>query len=219
VVLLSSLAALGPCRDSAPLDAETLPCPLSHYGQSKLLAEAAVHAYADRVPAVILRFSAVYGPRERGVLQFFRMVARGLALTTGSWDREVSMIYVADAVEALICAARAPGAVGRTFCVAHPDPVSWGGFADATAEALGRRPLRIALPVPLAQLVAVVAECTALIAGRPALLNREKLRELVQQRWVCDVTRAIRELRFEPAWPVIRGTASTAAWYRAARWL
>ncbi len=219
VILLSSLAALGPCRNGEPLSPDSVPCPLSHYGQSKLLAEAMVHAFADRVPATVLRFPSVYGPRERGVLTFFQMVRRGVALTSGSWDREVSMLYVRDAVQVLLLAGTEDLAVGRTYCVAHPTPVSWAGFAGAVGRALGREPLRLAVPVPLARLIAVVAEVTAHLRRRAALLNREKMRELLQARWVCDPSRAMVELGFRPEFAVERGTAETAAWYRKAAWL
>lgn len=219
VILLSSLAALGPCRNGEPLSPDSVPCPLSHYGQSKLLAEAMVHAFADRVPATVLRFPSVYGPRERGVLTFFRMVRRGVALTSGSWDREVSMLYVRDAVQVMLLAAETDLAVGRTYCVAHPTPVSWAEFAEAVGRALGRQPVRLAVPAPVARLIAVAAEVTARLRRRAAILNREKMRELLQARWVCDPSRAMVELGFRAEVAVERGTAETAAWYREAAWL
>lgn len=219
VILLSSLAALGPCRDAVPLDPDTLPCPLSHYGQSKLIAESMVHAFADRVPSTILRFPSVYGPRERGVLTFFRMVQRGVALTIGRWDREISMLYVLDAVQALLAAAVSPKAVGRTYCVAHPEIITWSRFADAAGQALGRSPVRLSVPRPAACLVAAAAEATAWVRGRAAILNRERMRELTQARWVCDASRAISELGFRPGFGVERGTAEAVAWYREAAWL
>src|SRR5207245_2936484 len=156
VVLMSSLAALGPCRNGDRLSPDTVPYPISHYGHSKLLAEAIAHAFADRVPATIIRPTSVYGPRERGVLKLFRLVRRGVALTVGSWDREVSLVHVADLVRARHAA---------------------------------------------------------------AILNRERLRELVQERWVCDPSRAMTELGFAPQYPVARGVAETAQWYREARWI
>jgi nucleoside-diphosphate-sugar epimerase len=219
VILLSSLAALGPCREGEPLSPDSVPCPLSHYGQSKLLAEAMVHAYADRVPATILRFPSVYGPRERAVLKFFQMVQRGVALSIGRWDREVSMLYVDDAVQALLHAAGEPRAAGRTYCVAHPEPITWARFADAAAAAIGRAPVRLAVPVGLARAVAVAAEAAARVRRRAAILNRERMRELTQARWVCDPSRAIAELAFVAEFPVERGAAAAVAWYRKVGWL
>jgi nucleoside-diphosphate-sugar epimerase len=219
VVLLSSLAALGPCRQGEILSPDSIPCPLSHYGQSKLIAEAMVHAYSDRVPATILRLPPVYGPRERAVLKLFRMVRHGIALTVGRWEREISMLYVRDAVAGLIAAAEAPRAVGRTYCLAHPERVTWAAFARAAGRAVGRDPVLISVPVPLARLVAVAAETAASLRRTAAILNRERLRELIQQSWVCDPSRAMIETGFRPQFAVERGTLETAAWYREARWL
>src|SRR5881409_3859957 len=129
VVLMSSLAALGPCRNGDLLSPDTVPYPISDLGHSKLLAEAVAHAFADRVPTTIVRSTSVYGPRERGVLKLFRLVRRGIALTVGSWHRQVSLIYVKDLVQALLRMADSERAVHRTYCIAHPDPVTWCEFA------------------------------------------------------------------------------------------
>jgi nucleoside-diphosphate-sugar epimerase len=214
VILLSSLAALGPCRDDKPLSPDSVPCPLSHYGQSKLLAEAMVHAFADRVPTTVLRFPSVYGPRERGVLKFFQMVHRGFAVSIGRWDRELSMLYVADAVQALLGAAASPRAVGRTYCVAHPEPITWARFADAAGRAVGRMPVRLSVPVPVARGVAFAAEGMSRLRREAAILNRERVRELTQARWVCDPSRAVAELGFRPQFAVERGAVESVAWYR-----
>lgn len=219
VVLFSSLAAVGPCRNGERLSPDTVPYPLSHYGHSKLLAEAVVHAFADRVPATVLRLPAVFGPRERGVLTFFQLVRRGLALTIGAWDREVSMLYVKDLVQGALAAAATPRAAGRTYCLAHPDAITWRGFADAAAHAVGRDALRVSVPRRLAHLVARAVEAGAALRGRAAVLNRERVRELTQRRWVCDPSRALDELGFAPAFPIPRGIAETVAWYREAAWL
>lgn len=219
VVVMSSIAALGPCRSGAPLTPDTVPFPISHYGHSKLLAEAVVHAYADRVPAVVIRASSVYGPRERAVLKFFRLVRRGLALTIGPWDREVSLIYVTDLVQALLAAADCDGAIGRTYCVAHPEPVSWNRVADVIGGVLSRVPRKLSIPGPVARVVALASEACAALRRQAAILNRERVRDLTQQRWVCDPSRAIAELGFQPAYAVERGMAATGVWYREAQWL
>jgi nucleoside-diphosphate-sugar epimerase len=221
VVLMSSLSALGPCRNGGGdrLSPDTVPYPISHYGHSKLLAEAIAHAFADRVPATIVRPTSVYGPRERGVLKLFRLVRRGVALTVGSWDRQVSLIHVGDVVQGLLAAADSPRAVNRTYCLAHPEPVTWRGFARAVGAALGREPLLVSVPASLAWGIAVAAEACARLRGAAAILNRERMRELVQHRWVCDVSRAVTDLGFHPCYGVDRGVAETAAWYRGAGWI
>jgi nucleoside-diphosphate-sugar epimerase len=219
LVLASSIAALGPCRNGDRLAPDTVPFPISHYGESKLLAEAVVHAHADRVPATVLRFPSIYGPRERAILTLFKLVRRGFALTIGSWDREVSLCYVADAVQAFVAAGTHAQAAGRTYCIAHPEAVSWERFANAVGSALGRTPRLVSLPVPVAQTVAVVLELAAKLRRRAAILNRERVREMTQERWVCDPTRAMAELEIQPQFNVDRGIAETAIWYREQGWL
>jgi nucleoside-diphosphate-sugar epimerase len=219
VVFLSSLAAAGPCRNGELLSPDTVPIPLSHYGHSKLMAEVLVHAYQDRVPATILRFTSVYGPRERAVLKLFRMIKHGVALTIGGWDREVSMLYVRDAVQGLLEAADAPRAVGRTYCMAHPEPLTWRSVAYAIGHALHREPRLLSVPASVARVIALAVEGCAKVQRTAAVLNRERVRELTQQRWVCDVSPAERELGFEAAYPLVRGTEETARWYEEERWL
>lgn len=219
VILTSSLAAVGPCRNGERLGPETVPYPLSHYGQSKLRAEAVVHAHRDRVPATIVRLPSVYGPRERGVLKFFQLVRHGVALTIGSWDREVSLIYVKDVVLGLRRIAGNSAAAGRTFHLAHPEVVTWRGFAAAVGAALGRAPILVSVPRAIAQIVARCAETGAALGRRAAILNRERVREITQNRWVCDASRACTELGFQPAYPTERAVPETAHWYREAGWL
>jgi len=158
VILLSSLAALGPCRNGDRLSPYTVPYPITHYGHSKLLAEAIAHAFADRVPATIVRLTSVYGPRERGVLKLFQLVRRSVAITVGSWQRELSLVYLKDVVHGLLAAAASDRAVNRTYCLAHPEPVTWSQFAHAVGRALERDPILLSVPTPVAWAVAVAAE-------------------------------------------------------------
>jgi nucleoside-diphosphate-sugar epimerase len=219
VVFMSTLAAAGPCRGDRNLTADTVPYPLSVYGHSKLLAEAVVHAYADRVPATILRFPSVYGPRERAVLKLFRMVSRGFAVTVGDWEREISLVYVDDAVAGLIAAATSEEAIGRTYLIAHPERVTWSMFARAVGREVGRNPRLVSLPTALARAVAWGVEEVSRWRGRAAVLNRDRVRELAQRRWVCDPATAMRQIGFRPLVPVRVGVPRTAAWYREVNWL
>jgi nucleoside-diphosphate-sugar epimerase len=219
VILLSSLAALGPCRNGDRLSRYTVPYPLSHYGLSKLVAEATVHAHADRVPATVLRLASVYGPRERAVLAMFRLVRRGLAVTVGGWDREVSLIYVKDVVGALLAVADTAQAIGRTYCVAHPDPVRWSDFAREVGRALAREPRLVSVPVGLARPIARTAELYAAARHTAAIFNRERLREMSQERWVCDPAELIADTGYTPQYPITRGVPETATWYEKAGWL
>lgn len=219
VVLMSSLAAVGPTRGGASITEDLPPRPLSHYGRSKLQAEAVVHAYHDRVPAVICRFPAVYGPRDHVVLKLFQMVARGFAVTVGPWDRKVSVVHVNDAVDGLMAAIRTPAAMGRIYNVAHPEAITWGDFVTTIGRALGRHPRMVAVPVAVARGIAVAAEAVALVQRKAAVLNRERVRELGQDSWLCDPASALNEIGFRPEFALDPGIIHTASWLRRERWI
>lgn len=171
------------------------------------------------VPTTVIRFPSVYGPRERGVFKFFRLVSRGAAITVGPWDRELSLIYVRDAVHGLIAASITEDAVGRTYCLAHPETVTWRDFATVAGRVMGRNPVLVSVPTWIARQIAVAAELCAWCRKRAAILNRERVREISQQRWVCDSSRAIAEIGFRPTYPIARGAAETVKWYRRMGWL
>jgi len=219
VVYISSLAAIGPCRNGDLLSRDTVPYPISHYGMSKLLAESVVHNHADRVPTVVLRLAAVYGPRERAVLKMFQLVRRGLALTVGGWDREVSLIYVKDVVGTLMAAADSERTVGRTYQLAYPEPVRWADFAREISRVVGRDAILVSIPKPLAWSIACASEACAAARRVAAILNRERVREMSQQRWVCDPSQAFADTGFSPEYPIGRGVPETAAWYKEVGWL
>jgi nucleoside-diphosphate-sugar epimerase len=219
LVLMSSLAAVGPTQEGGSITEDIPPHPLSHYGRSKLQAEAVVHAYQDRVPATICRFPAVYGPRDHVVLKLFQMVARGFAVTVGPWDRTVSVVHVNDAVDGLLAAIRTPAAMGRIYNVAHPEAITWGDFVTTIGRALGRHPRMLAVPVAVARAIAVAAEALALVQRKAAILNRERVRELGQDSWLCDPANALNEIGFQPGYALGPGISHTARWLRREKWI
>jgi nucleoside-diphosphate-sugar epimerase len=219
VIFLSSLAAIGPCRNGERLSSHSVPYPLSHYGLSKLLAESVVHAYTDHVPATVLRLSAVYGPRERAVLKMFQLIRRGIAITVGGWRRQASLIYVKDTVGTLVTAADAERTIGRTYCLAYPEPIRWVDFAKEVGAVLGRKPILLSLPTAAVWPIARALEIVAAIRNVAAIFNRERLREMSQKRWVCDAREVIEDTGYQPAYALARGVRETAEWYKEVGWL
>jgi UDP-glucose 4-epimerase len=99
----------------------------------------------------------------------------------------------------------------------HPDLVTWREFAGVVGTAsTGALLVRFLLR---ARAIGAVAESAARLRGRAAILNRERVREMMQRRWVCDPSLALRELALQPVYPLPRGVAETAAWYRKEGWL
>ncbi len=216
-VHVSSLAAAGPSPNARPIDEDAPPRPISHYGKSKLEAEQVVRALIP--DAVIVRPPVVYGPRDTGVLEIFRSVARGWSLEISGGERWFSVIYVNDLVDGLMRAASHPRAPGRTYFVASPKPATWSELTALAARIMQVRPRRLRLPVPLAYAAGAAAEVWSRLTGKPGVISRDKVTEALCRRWTCDSRRAAEELGFIASTSLETGVAETLAWYKEAGWL
>ncbi len=218
-VYASSLAAAGPSSDGRPIDESHPPQPLTYYGQSKLQGEQFCREFADRLPVVVLRPAAVYGPRERDIYFYFQMVNRGVKLLLGGGGPRLSYILVHDLVSLTLRALEDNRAVGQTYFAAEGQDYDMQQVSDLVAQALGKRTVRIILPEWLLPLFAALASLPARLTGQPALLNDQKLIELRQRYWVCSADKVCRELDFEAQYDLATGVRLTAQWYRENGWL
>ena len=123
-VYASSSSVYGP--DSGRPVAEDHPRrPASPYGLSKLAAEELIglHARERGVPATILRYFTVYGPRQRPEMALSRFIfaaLRGRPVEVfGDGRQRRDMTYVSDAVEATVAALGAPEGVYNVGGGAH----------------------------------------------------------------------------------------------------
>jgi len=218
LVHLSSLAAVGPMPTSTACAEDVSPRPISPYGWSKLKGEGAVLAVRDRLHVTVLRPPVVYGPRDRGVLEIVRWVARGLLPMPAGPPRTLSLCYVQDLVTALLAAGEAPVPSGEIFHVAGEGAFTWEQVGDALGEALGVRPKRLRVPVPMLLALATGADAWAYVTGRAGYFSRGKVREAAGH-WPCDTGKARRQLGVAPSVGLAEGVAVTVKWYREAGWL
>jgi len=217
LVHVSSLAAVGPSNDGAPVAEDCDPHPLTHYGKSKLQGEKAVRAAMPS--AVIVRPPVVYGPRDHGVFQMLKLLSRGFAIEIGRGGRWFSAIYVTDLVEGILAAAFAPQAAGRTYFLSHAKPVSWTELAATAANIMSKRTRIIRFSGGGAYAVGYCAEVWSRCTGNPGILSRDKVRDALANCWTCDTRRASSELGFDARTSLGDGLAQTLAWYKEAGWL
>jgi len=218
-ILVSSQAAAGPSPDGRPVDEGSTPHPVSDYGRSKLLAENEVRGYKDRLPVVILRPTTVYGPRDVDVYELFRWASRGLTLEMSGGDRYLNLCYVEDVTAALLVSDERGMESGSVYFVAENGPYSWSEFRDLLLSTGGVKARTIKIPYGAAYLLGLAAEIVSLFSKRPALANRQKVREAAQRYWLCDVGKIENDLCFRAEYPLQKGLELTWKWYRINKWL
>jgi nucleoside-diphosphate-sugar epimerase len=218
-ILLSSLAAAGPAGNGKPVKESDLPHPISDYGRSKRLAELEALGYRDAFSVVMLRPSVVYGPRDRDLFELFRWASRGVTLELTGGERFLNFCYVGDLVRAISLAMEKQTGSGSIYFVAEDRPYSWSEVRRALLSTGAVKALTIKIPYAAAYMIGLVSEMGSLFTSRPALTNRQKVREASQQYWTCDLDRTTRELGFKAAYPLQQGLDITWRWYRDNNWL
>ena len=219
-VLVSSLAAAGPSDEhGTPVSIDADPRPVTHYGRSKLAAERYALEQKNEIPVTIIRPPAIYGPRDREILAFFKALNARILPYMGSTDNKLSMIHGADCARACIAAIDADLESGSTFFVDDGNVYTFDDLVKNAEAALGRRAwLRFPVPRPVIRTAAYASETYGKITNKAVMLTRDKCNELFDQ-WVCDGSIARKELSWKPELTFSEGAKTTVAWYKNEGWL
>ena len=211
MVFISSLAAAGPAIDLAGVITEQAnPRPVTAYGRSKLLAEKELSKI--NVPLTILRPTAIYGPRDKDIFIMLKTVSRGFDPYIGKILQQLSFVHAADvadvAVQALFVNKEG------IYNVSDGNSYNRYEFANITKKILNKKAVRFHIPMPLIKVLAYFLETTNGWMNKPAVINREKLHELAASNWYCDISKARRELNFNPKFSLTNGLKDSIAWYQ-----
>lgn len=211
MVFISSLASIGPSNTFENNITElTKPTPVTAYGRSKLLAE--IELAKVNIPITVLRPTAVYGPRDKDIFIMLKTVSQGFDPYIGKKLQQLSFVHVRDvadiAVQALFLKI-----VGE-YNITDGNCYSRYEFADIVKSLLNKKAFRFHIPMPLVKILAYFLEISNGLMNKPAVINREKLFELAATNWVCDITKAKKELNYLPKFNLERGLKDSIIWYQ-----
>jgi len=213
-VLISSLAARGPDA-SAKAGGDH---PVSDYGRSKLAAETYLRDLEGVLDAIVLRPTAVYGPRDRDFLPLFRLALAGLLFVPGSAGL-LQPVYVDDVARAALAATGEADVGFGPFPVAGAQIYAWQDVVTGLEEALGRHVRVVRLPAAAFLLAGGASERVAKVRGRAALFDERRARDLAVHAWTCEVSGTEEALGWRAEVPIFEGLHRTARWYLQAGWL
>ena len=218
-IFVSSGAAVGPATAEKAVDESTPYHPITTYGKSKMEAELEVLKYKASLPITIVRPTAVYGPRDPATFDYFNTIDKGLEPLVGFKDKFVSLTHSTDIVSGIVLAGESEKAIGQTYFLGSDRPYSWGEIGDITKQVMKKKAIRLRLPEPLVYVVAATAGVFSLLGDKPSVLNFEKGRDMVQDYWTFDISKARRELGYTPVVSLPEGIRETVEWYRKNGWM
>lgn len=225
VLVMSSLAAVGR-NEASPATEESALQPVSRYGKSKAQMEAALKdahqkntSYWDALPITVIRPSAVYGPRDRDILDFFQAVKRHVCPIVGGAEETVSLVHARDLAAGTVQAATVPKAVNETYLLGSVRPYTWSEIKEAATGALDTWALTLPVPSPLIGAVGIASEAWGWLSGSYPPLNRDKAREIRYACTTCSIEKAQQDFNYQPKIELEQGVAETIQWYEENGWL
>jgi dihydroflavonol-4-reductase len=214
-VQISSQTAAGPSPTRTPITEDAPSRPITTYGKSKLKAEEECLALGGKLPVTIVRPPAVFGPRDKDVYEFFNTMGKGLQPMVGMSEKYVSLIHVADLVRGFVLAAESDKARGGTYYISSKEVYGWKEIGEITRKVMGKAALRLRIPEAGVYVIAAFAEFFGLFSKAPVLINFEKARDMVQDYWTCDSSKAKRDFGYEQELTLEGGIRNAVEWYRS----
>jgi dihydroflavonol-4-reductase len=219
VVHSSSVAAMGICSD-IPATEETICNPHHAYGRSKLEAEKEVIRMAKEgnMPAVIVRFSMVYGPGDpRDILKLTRLAKKGMFPKIGKRPKLTPLIHVDDAVTGLLLASE-KGRKGEIYLLTNKESMLFDDIRKVLQETLGVKRFPLYVPEWVALFMASLCEKAFPFIGRIPPVSRKNIESTLADR-VFSIEKAERELGFTPEKNPVQGLKETVEWYMKQGWV
>ncbi|HVP13725.1 MAG TPA: NAD-dependent epimerase/dehydratase family protein [Phycisphaerae bacterium] len=207
-----SLLASGQVIDEATPTDE--PPPWFVYGRSKYHAERVVRQKAGpEMEWVIIRLGYLYGPRNRTMRTYLApIMTDSIMMIIGKGGNEMALVYVEDAVRAIVLAGQCPGAANRTLIAGGTERITQQEYFDALADGFGVPRIRKHVPYKVAFFFGWLGERLIKKGPRQAVMRRSAIALTgLPQRIRCDYTQQL--LGWRPETRFADGMRRAFEWY------
>ena len=193
------------CSEDGPVRDVGLP-----YNRSKVMGERRV--WESGLPVTIVRPASIYGPYGTAFTADFAAHLRaGSMAVIGGGRSRAGLAYVDNVAAGMMAAASSSNTVGKAYNLADGTGVTWRGYVDALAGALGVRRAWMNLPAGVAWGLARAMEAAGGMGlGRP-MLTRHAVRILSRDQ-EYPAARAREEFGYRAEVGFEEGVRRSAAW-------
>ena len=217
VIVLSSLAAGGPTpRGTGARAVEHEDCPVSYYGASKLTMERELRKRLGR-RLMILRPPMVLGPRDGATVPLFQMAKGVIRIKPGFAAKHYSWIDVDDLCRAILAVLSNDwDRVGQygPFYLGSDETITDSELIATAAEVIDARGVTLSAPQLAIRLASLVIDAVPAWRSAAPSLGRDRVREILPPRWVCDADPFSRNFGWKPSKKLRETLGETAIWLK-----
>ncbi len=184
------------------------------YGRAKYHAELVVQEKAgSQLEWVIARLGYIFGPGNRTMHSYLApIMTDDLMMIIGDGSNEMALIYVEDAVRAVVLAGRHPQAAGQTIIIAGNERVTQKQYFDALADGFGIPRIKKRISYKVAFFFAWLGEFLIRKGPRQGAMRRSAIALTgLPQRIRCDRTQQL--LDWRPQVKFDEGIRKAFDWY------
>lgn len=222
-VYVSTIESCGPSLDGKPVNEKKELTPVCIYGQSKLGGELISLYYFKKygLPVVVVRPPMIYGDRNPLLLRFFKTINRGIFPIFGSGNSLFEFCYVKNQAYGMYLAGKL-GKPGEVYFISEGS-YRIKDVVKKTGETMGIKLKTISLPKPVGYSIGLSCEILSKIlpfppfrvrgTGRP-YISRRTIKWTTNDLYICDISKAKKELGYKPPFSLKEGLKRTIQWYK-----
>ena len=190
------------------------------YNRSKIMGEQIAQDYYEKydLPLTIVRPVSIYGPRDLNyVTEITRLLQQRLMIEVNGGRSHAGLLYVQNAVQGIIAAARSASTVGHAYNLRDSHDATWNDFANRLAAGLGTAKPWINVPEGLIMKVAQLFEFLydrLKLPGRPLVTRHTVF--LFSHDQGYGIAKARRDFGYEPTVDFATGMSQTIDWLLSA---
>jgi UDP-glucose 4-epimerase len=219
----STIEATGPSVDGKPVDEETKPNPVCIYGKSKLEGENLCKDYKEKYnfPISIVRPPMIYGDRNPLHERLFKNVKRRVFPVFDGGETLFEFCYVKNQAYGMYLINEKKKAIGETYFISEGS-YKIKEVVRKAAEVMGVDLKIISIPKSFGYLMGLAGEILSIILPFPPFKVRGTGRPYISRRtiwwttnsiYICDNSKAKKELGYKPPFSLEKGLEKTIKWY------
>ena len=132
----------------------------------------------------------------------------------GTENRYYNFIFVSDLVKGIYNLAVSEKSVNQTLFLCDDHIYSWGEFVNISKNILGKKVIKINIPLPLLYIFALFSDLISKITRSPSIFNFQKVAEFKEQYWTCTSKKARELIDFKTEHSLEDALKLTLNWYK-----